>query len=115
MKASPREPQGKSRRKATCDVLERLLATCGGSKAIDLCDRTILLIGFAAGGRPRSEGATLRHSQINVVDPIKLRPADPVSPAVPCIRISLGRTKTTTAGQGAFAIAAGRAAVALHE
>ncbi|GEO16478.1 hypothetical protein MAE02_41740 [Microvirga aerophila] len=50
-----------------------------------------------------------------MVDPIKLRPADPTSPAVPCIRISLGRTKTTTAEQGAFVIAAGGAAVALHE
>ena len=99
----------------TRDVLERLLATCSGSKAIDLRDRAILLVAFAAGGRRRSEVATLRHSQITVADPIKLRPTDPTSPTVPCIRIALGRTKTTTAGQGAFVFAAGRAAVALHE
>ena len=37
------------------------------------------------------------------------------SPTVPCVRIALGRTKTTTAGQGAFVFAAGRAAVALQE
>ena len=57
----------------------------------------------------------LRHSQITVVDPIKLRPADPASPTMTCIRIALGRTEVTTAGQGAFMFAAGRAAVALHD
>jgi integrase len=115
MKASNREPQRKSRKPVTRDVLERLLASCGGSRALDIRDRAILLVAFAAGGRRRSEVATLRHSQITVVDPIKLRPADPASPTVPCIRIALGRTKTTTAGQGAFVFAAGRAAVALHD
>jgi hypothetical protein len=64
--------------------------------------------------RRRREVATLRHSQITVVDPVELRPADPASPTVTCIRIALGRTKTTTAGQGAFIFAAGRAAVAPH-
>jgi integrase len=59
--------------------------------------------------------ATLKHSQISAADPIKLRPADPASPTAPCVRIALGRTKTTTAGQGAFVFAAGRAAIALHE
>ena len=115
MKASAREPQRKSRKPVTRDILDRLLATCSGSKAIDLRDRAILLIAFAAGGRRRSEVATLRHSQISAADPIKLQPADPTSPMVPCIRIALGRTKTTMAGQGAFVFAAGRAAVALHE
>jgi integrase len=115
MKASGREPQRKSRKPVTRDVLERLLATCSGSRAIDLRDRAILLVAFAAGGRRRSEVATLRHSQISVVDPIKLRPADPASLTVPCVRIALGRTKTTTAGQGTFVFAAGRAAVTLHE
>jgi integrase len=114
MKASAREPQRKSRKPVTRDILDRLLATCSGSKAIDLRDRAILLIAFAAGGR-RSEVATLRHSQISAADPIKLRPADPTSPTAPCVRIALGRTETTTAGQGAFVFAAGRAAIALHE
>ena len=115
MKASGREPQRKSRKPVTRDVLERLLATCNGSRAIDLRDRAILLVAFAAGGRRRSEVATLKHSQISAADPIKLRPADPASPTVPCVRIALGRTKTTTAGQGAFVFAAGRAAVALQD
>ena len=75
MKASGRAPQRKSRKPVTRDVLERLLATCSGSKAIDLRDRAILLVAFAAGGRRRSEVATLRHSQISVADPIKLRPS----------------------------------------
>ncbi|QRM35126.1 site-specific integrase [Microvirga sp. VF16] len=115
MKASGREPQRKSRKPVTRDVLKRLLATCAGTKAIDLRDRAILLIAFAAGGRRRSEVASLRHSQISIAEPIKLRPADPASPTVPCVRIALGRTKTTTAGQGAFVFAAGPAALALHE
>ena len=114
MKASGREPQRKSRKPVTRDVLERLLSTCNGLRAIDLRDRAILLVAFAAGGRRRSEVATLRHSQISLAEPIKLRQADPASPTVPCVRIALGRTKTTTAGQGAFVFAAGRAAVALQ-
>ncbi len=115
MKASGREPQRKSRKPVTRDVLKRLLVTCAGTKAIDLRDRAILLIAFAAGGRRRSEVASLRHSQISIAEPIKLRPADPASATVPCVRIALGRTKTTTAGQGAFVFAAGPAALALHE
>jgi integrase len=115
MKASAREPQRKSRKPVTRNILDRLLATCSGSKAIDLRDRAIFLIAFAAGGRRRSEVATLRHSQVSAADPIKLRPADPTSPTAPCVRIALGRTKTTTAGQGAFVFAAGPAAIALHE
>lgn len=60
--------------------------------------------------------APLRHSQISAANPIKLRPADPpTSPTPPCVRIVLGRTKTTTAGQGTFVFAAGRTAIALHE
>ncbi len=43
MKASAREPQRKSRKPVTRDILDRLLATCSGSKAIDLRDRAILL------------------------------------------------------------------------
>jgi hypothetical protein len=114
MKASAREPQRKSRKRVTRDIFDRLLATCSGSKAIDLRDWAILVIAFAAGGR-RSEVATLRHSQISAADPIKLRSADPTLPTAPYVRIALGRTKTTTAGQGAFVFAAGRAAIALHE
>ncbi len=113
MKASGHDPLRKSRKPVTRDILDRLLAACSGSKAIDLRDRAILP--FAAGGRRRSEVATLRHSQISAADPIKLRPADPTSPTAPCVRIALSRTKTTTAGQGAFVFAAGRAAIALHE
>jgi integrase len=86
-----------------------------GTKAIDLRDRAILLIAFATGGRRRSEVASLRRSQISIVEPIKLRPTDAVSSTVPCVRIALGRTKATTAGQGAFVFAAGPAALALHE
>ncbi|MBA1159186.1 hypothetical protein [Microvirga mediterraneensis] len=49
------------------------------------------------------------------MEPIKLRPTDPASPTVFCIRIALGRTKTKTAGQSAFVFAAVPAALALYE
>lgn len=106
MRASGRAPQRKSRKPATRDVLDRLLTTCSGSIVIDLRDRSILLGAFMAGGRRRSEVATRRHSQITAADPIQLRPADPVSPTLPCIRIALGSTQTITVGQGAFLFAA---------
>jgi integrase len=115
MKASQRPPQRKSRKPVTRDVLDRLLATCEGSRMIDLRDRAMLLVAFAAGGRRRSEVASLRHAQISEAEPIRLRSSDPTSPMVPCVRIALGRTKTTTAGQGAYVFAAGRAAVALQD
>jgi integrase len=49
MRASNREPQRKSREPVSRDVLERLLASCGGSRALDIRDRAILLVAFAAG------------------------------------------------------------------
>jgi hypothetical protein len=51
--------------------------------AIDLRDRAMLLMAFVADGRQRSKVASLRHSQITVADPIKLRPDDLASPTVP--------------------------------
>jgi hypothetical protein len=56
----------------------------------------------------------VRHSRASVADPIKLRPADPASPTASCVRIPLIRTRTATAGQGAFVFAAGPAAVSFH-
>ena len=53
MKASAREPQRKSRKPVTRDILDRFLTTCSSSKAIDLRDRAILLIAFAGGGAAR--------------------------------------------------------------
>jgi len=115
MNASTREPRRKSLNHVTRDILKRLLASSVGTRAIDLSDRAILLIAFAAGGQQLSEVASLQHSQISIVEPIKLQPTDPASPTVPCIRIALGRTKTKTAGQGAFVFAAGPVALALYE
>jgi integrase len=57
MRASAREPQRKNRKSVTRDILERLLASCSGSKTIDFRDRASLLIAFA-GGRRRSEVGT---------------------------------------------------------
>lgn len=44
---------------ATRDVVERLVATCSTEDLADVRDRALLLLGFAAGGRRRSELAGL--------------------------------------------------------
>ena len=49
---------GRVKRKAkaaTSDILEPMLATCRGDSLIDLRDKAILMVGFASGGRRRSE------------------------------------------------------------
>lgn len=59
--ARPRKP--KSSRPLTRDVLEQLLATCDDSLR-GLRDRAILMLGFASGGRRRSEIAALYRDDI---------------------------------------------------
>jgi hypothetical protein len=115
MKAPGREPQRKSCKPISRVVLDCLLSTCGGSRGFKLRDGAILLVAFAASSHRRSEEATLRHSRISVVDPIKLRLADQVFPTVPCMRVALGRTRTTMAGQGASVFAARWMAVSPRE
>ena len=79
LKASARDPHRKSRKPVTRDVLDRLLCSCKDPKAVDLRDRASLLIAFAARGRSRSEIASLRHSQIRKVEPMKVRTKAPLS------------------------------------
>lgn len=63
--ARPRVP--KSPRPLTREVLERLLATCDDSFR-GLRDRAILMLGFASGGRRRSELAALYREDIGTED-----------------------------------------------
>jgi len=89
----------KSRKAVTADCLELLLATCGGADHArpslkDLRDKAVLLVGFASGGRRRSELAGLRLSQIEWLDPLPADPNDPDSDLLPAAGLRLGRTKT---------------------
>lgn len=93
----PRQP--KSKKAVTADVLETVLATCQGSdyqspSLTDLRDHALLLVGFASGGRRRSEIASLRLSQIAFEDPVPTDPEKPESDLLACASIRLGRTKT---------------------
>ena len=63
--ARPRQP--KSPRPITRDVLEQLLATCDDSLR-GLRDRAILMLGFASGGRRRSEITALHRDDITTED-----------------------------------------------
>ena len=63
--ARPRQPN--SARPLTRDVLEQLLATCDDSLR-GLRDRAILMLGFASGGRRRSEIASLHREDIGTDD-----------------------------------------------
>ena len=51
----------------TLDILEQLIATCDDS-VIGLRDKAILLVGFASGGRRRSELVNLNMDDLNVVE-----------------------------------------------
>jgi integrase len=63
----------------------------------DTRDLAILLVAFASGGRRRSEVARLRAEQLNDEPAVTLDPTDPMSAALPCVSIQLGRTKTADA------------------
>jgi integrase len=62
-RAAAKPPAPKSAHPITRDVLETMLATCHGSRR-DCRDRAILMLGFASGGRRRSEITGLRFEDI---------------------------------------------------
>lgn len=112
----PRRP--KSKKPVTAEILEHMLETCEstslyGQTLSDLRDRALLLIGFASGGRRRSEIAALRLSQITFEDPVQTDPLDPQGPLLPTAAIRLGRTKTEDAGDDNHVVIVGRPVVAL--
>ena len=104
VRTADRPKTRKSKKAVTADILKRLLATCEGSEfqkpsLTDLRDRAILLLGFASGGRRRSEIAALQIDRIQFEDPVPSDPDQPGSPLLPCATIRLGRTKTEDASQ----------------
>lgn len=115
VKASDRPRQRKSKRAVTRDVLDRLLATCRGTRLSDTRDAAILLTAFASGGRRRSEIASLRIEQLSEEAPVPANPRDPNTKLLPCLSIRLGRTKTTTNEDDAHVLIVGRAVDALKE
>jgi integrase len=98
-KAAERIPAPKSARPITREVLEAMLAACGPGMA-GLRDRAILTLGFASGGRRRSEIAGLRRGDVD------LEAFDRSGE----VWILLPGTKTTTAGRTPRLVLKGRAA-----
>lgn len=91
VRATPRPRKRKSARAVTGDVLSKMLATCGTDNLRDLRDRAILMLGFASGGRRRSEIAELRKEQLTNEQPVTVEGGPPL----PSLSIHLGRTKTS--------------------
>jgi integrase len=113
VRAAPRQRRRKSKKAVTGDILAKLLATCAGDRLVDLRDRALLLLAFASGGRRRSEVANLRVEDLVDEEPVHADPADASSPPLPCLTISLGRTKTTTADDDEHVVLIGRPVIAL--
>lgn len=113
VRAANRPRRRKSPTAVTRDVLDAMLATCSTTSLVDLRDRAVLLIGFASGGRRRSELADLRVERLRDEEPVPADPHDPTSEVLSCMTIRLGRTKTSAADDDRFAVIAGRPVEAL--
>ena len=103
------------RRGRARDVLDRLIATCATDSLADTRDLAIRLLAFASGGRRRSEVARLRVEQLRDEPPAWLDPRDAKSPALPCLAIQLGRTKTSGADEEGRVLLVGPPVEALRE
>lgn len=115
VRAAARPRQRKSRSAVTGDILSKLIATCARGSLVDVRDRAILLTAFASGGRRRSELAALRVEDLIEEEPVRADPQDPDSATLPCLTLSLGRTKTTAADDDARVLLIGRPVTALRQ
>ncbi|GGA81211.1 integrase [Nitratireductor aestuarii] len=113
VRASDRPRQRKSDRAVTGDILAALLKTCSTDRLTDVRDRALLLTAFASGGRRRSEVASLRCDQLVQQESVLKDSEDPQSPLLPCLRIRLGRTKTTQSDTDAYVLMIGQPVDAL--
>jgi integrase len=109
VRAVPRPRRRKSAKAVTGDILARLLETCRCDSLRDLRDRAILMVGFASGGRRRSEIASLRLEQITDEAPT----AGEDGSALPSLSIHLGRTKNSGTSQDEVVYLTGRPVAAL--
>ncbi|MER8522948.1 tyrosine-type recombinase/integrase [Mesorhizobium sp. M1076] len=115
VRASARPRVRKSKKAVTADILAALLKACAGDRFVDVRDRAILTTAFASGGRRRSEISSLRVEQFVEEEPVPADPKDPEGPKLPCLKIRLGRTKTTQADGDAFVLLVGRPVLALKD
>lgn len=81
VRATPRPRKRKSAKAVTGDILVRMLATCPGDSLRDLRDRAVLMVGFASGGRRRSEIAGLRVEQLAAEEPVPGADGNPSPPS----------------------------------
>ena len=114
VRASARPRRRKSKRAVTREILDRLLAASATDRLADIRDRALLLVAFASGGRRRSEIAALRVEQLFDEATVALDPGDPHSPRLPCLAITLGRTKTASADEESRVLLVGPPVVALR-
>jgi integrase len=115
VRANGRTRQRKSKSAVTGDVIAKLLETCGTVRLVDIRDRAILLTAFASGGRRRSELANMRVEDLIDEELVRADPSDPTSPALACLTIRLGRTKTTIVDDDAKALMIGGPVIALKQ
>ncbi|NOD36528.1 MULTISPECIES: tyrosine-type recombinase/integrase [unclassified Ruegeria] len=101
-RAAARPPAPKSQHPITRDILEQLLTTCHGSRR-DCRDRALLMLGWASGGRRRSEITALMREDVN----LKAFKKEGL------VWLSLLETKTTAKGETPRLVLKGRAAQAL--
>jgi len=99
-RAAARPPTPKSANPITLDVLEALLKACPSSLR-GTRDRAILMLGWASGGRRRSEITGLHVEDITIEDDL--------------VHIRLLETKTTAKGKTPKLLLKGRAARALKD
>lgn len=97
----------------TTDVLARLLATCASDRLTDLRDSALLQTAFAAGGRRRSELASLRIEDLVDGKPVHDDPSDPGSPLRPTLSVRLRRNGRTAGDDAAVALMSGPPVLAL--
>ena len=114
IRAADRPRTRKSASAITRDVLDRLLATCARSRAIDVRDRALLLLAFGSGGRRRSEIARLKVDDLEEREPVAADPEAPKGEKLPVMAIRLRRTKTSSADVGECVLVVGRPVGALH-
>jgi len=113
VRASSRPRQRKSENSISLNILSALLMTCSSDSLVDLRDAAVLLTAFASGGRRRSEIAALRISQLHDEAAVPAQSDDIDAAPLPCMKIHLGRTKTTEADDDAFVLLIGRPVTAL--
>ncbi|MER9775244.1 site-specific integrase [Mesorhizobium sp. M0220] len=108
VRAGARPRNRKSKKAVTADILTALLKACAGDRLVDMRDRALLITAFASGGRRRSEVSDLRVEQLIEEEPVPANPKDSEGQKIPCLKIRLGRTKTTQADGDAFVLLVGR-------